>query len=176
MKKQIPLFADQACGTEHGGHSRAGKRKTARPLATRRPMHLVLKSDRARGAWSFARKQNRTVVKAAINKLSVKYGVRIFTYEILGNHIHALVQGKSRPLLQAFLRDLPARIALAVTGARKGRPAGAFFRTSIFSRVVEWGRDLLRLRHYFFKNQLEAAGVSPGLVAGWRAFAKTVPG
>lgn len=96
-------------------------------------------------------------------------------FENVGNHLHLVVQGKSRPLLQSFLRTLPAKIAFGVTGAKKGNPVGRFFDDLLFTRVVEWGRDFARLRHYFFKNKMEAAGIDEHFVEKWQSFSKTVP-
>lgn len=175
MKKQLSLFGKTSGKTDHGGASRVGRRKVARPLATKKPMHLVLRSSRAAGEWSFLRRKNRVVIKALLERLALRYGVKVMGFENVGNHLHLIVQGKSRPLLQSFLRTLPAKIAFAVTGAKKGNPVGRFFEQIVFTRVVEWGRDFARLRHYFFKNKLEADGIDEKFVKCWRDFAKTVP-
>ena len=138
-------------------------------------MHLVLRSSRAVGEWSFLRGKNRGLVNALAESLARRYGVKILGFENVGNHLHLIVQGKSRPLLQAFLRTLPAKIAFAVTGARKGNPVGRFFDQIVFTRVVEWGRDIARLKHYLFKNKMESEGLDERFVERWREFAKTVP-
>jgi REP element-mobilizing transposase RayT len=173
-RKQLGLFAGEENRSEHGGGIRRGKRKIARPIATRKPMHVILRSSRAVGEWSFLRKENRTAIETLLEKISRRYGIRVIKFQNVGNHLHLLVQGKSRVLLQSFLRTLPAKIALAITQAKKGAPQGRFFDEIIFSRVVEWGRDILRLKNYFFKNQLEAAGLPEELVTRWRSFESTV--
>lgn len=175
MKRQLSLFEKTSGRTDHGGDSRRGKRKVARPLATKKPMHLVLRSSRAVGEWSFLRRKNRAAIKALLEGLARRYGVKVMAFENVGNHLHLLVRGKSRPLLRSFLRTLPAKIAFAVTSAKKGNPVGRFFEQIVFTRVVEWGRDISRLKRYFFKNQLEAAGISREFVENWRSFAATVP-
>jgi REP element-mobilizing transposase RayT len=172
-RKQLGLFAGEENRSEHGGGVRPGKRKVARPIATCKPMHIVLRSSRAVGEWSFLRKQNRAAIEAILEKISRRYGIRVIKSQNVGNHLHLLIQGKSRVLLQSFLRTLPAKIALAIMQAKKGNPQGRFFDEIIFSRVVEWGRDILRLKNYFFKNQLEAAGLPENLVMRWRNFEKT---
>jgi REP element-mobilizing transposase RayT len=171
-RKQLGLFAGEENRSEHGGGVRRGKRKVARPIATRKPMHVVLRSSRAVGEWSFLRKKNRVAIEALLEQISRRYGIRVIKFQNVGNHLHLLIQGKSRVLLQSFLRTLPAKIALAITQAKKGNPQGRFFDEIIFSRVVEWGREILRLKNYFFKNQLEAAGLPEALVTRWRSFEK----
>lgn len=175
MYKQRPLFEKCSSNTEHGGASREGKRKVARPLATKKAMHLVLCSSRAREGWSFLRSKNYAAIELILKDLARRYGIRVMGFENVGNHLHLLVQGKSRPLLKAFLRDLPAKIAKAVTGAKKGNQVGRFFDQIIFTRVVEWGRDLARLRNYFVKNRLEANGVNAKIIESWRSFLATAP-
>ena len=174
-RKQLGLFANDCKRTEHGGVVRKGKRKVARPIATRKPMHLVLRSTRATGAWSFHRKKNSAAIEQVLSSLAKRYGIRVIGFENVGNHLHLLIQGKSRVLLQSFLRTLPAKLALAITQAKKGKPQGRFFDEIVFTRVVEWGRDILRAKDYLFKNRLEAAGVSQEIIASWRAFEKLRP-
>jgi REP element-mobilizing transposase RayT len=174
-RKQLGLFSYEKSGTEHGGETGKGKRKRARPIATRKPMHLVLRASRAVGDWNFLRKKNREQIEQILELISKRYGVKIIRFQNVGNHLHLLVLGKSRVLLQSFLRTLPAKIALAITQAKKGNPQGRFFDEILFSRVVEWGRDLDRIVRYFRKNEFEAAGVPKDALAQWRELEKLIP-
>jgi REP element-mobilizing transposase RayT len=174
-RKQLGLFSGEKSGTEHGGGTGKGKRKGARPIATRKPMHLVLRAGRAVGDWSFLRKKNREQIEQILELISKRYGVRVIRFQNVGNHLHLLIQGKSRILLQSFLRTLPAKIALAVTQAKKGNPQGRFFDEILFSRVVDWGRDLDRIVRYFRKNEFEAAGIPKDALARWRELEKLIP-
>jgi hypothetical protein len=47
---------------------------------------------------------------------------------------------------------------MLMTGAKKGRK-GKFWTELAWSRVVNWGRDLLALGDYLSKNVLESLGV-----------------
>ena len=174
-RKQLGLFSYEKSRTEHGGETGKGKRKFARPIATRKPMHLVLRASRAVGDWNFLRKKNREQIEEILELISKRYGVKIIRFQNVGNHLHLLVQGKSRVLLQSFLRTLPAKIALAITQAKKGNPQGRFFDEILFSRVVEWGRDFDRIVRYFRKNEFEAAGVPKDALARWRELEKLIP-
>jgi hypothetical protein len=163
--KQIPLIA-QKSSTAHGGEPRIGKRKVARPICTKRPLHLVLKSSRAKGPWSFY--QHKDAIKKLLKTSARQYGVRVLGYENVGNHLHLLIQGKNRPLLRAFLKVFPQRLMFQVTGARKGNPQGRFFDHILFSRVVEWGQALARMKNYLGKNRLESYGLPKDIVERWR--------
>jgi REP element-mobilizing transposase RayT len=138
--------------TAHGGAVRRGRRKLERPVSTRRPMHVVLSSERARGAWSL-RRHERTV-RDALRKMAHRFGVLVYDFANVGSHLHLLVRVRRRDAFQAFLRAFAGIVARRVTGARRGRPSGRFFSGLAWSRVVAWGRDYLGVRHYVFRNQI----------------------
>ena len=174
---QLQLFtqAQNRSRREHGGSIRQGQRKLARPLATKRPLHLVLRSLRATKSWSFLHRANRARVHALVIDTAARYGIRLYRFENVGNHLHLVVQGRTRKGIRAFLRVLPQRLMFAVTGARKGSPVGRFFDGILYSRVVSWGREFKILDSYLWKNALEALGLDRTIVAEWRAAARSVP-
>lgn len=164
---------------EHGGETRAGRRKIARPIHLKQPLHLVLRASMARGPRSMLAPSHERRVRAIVDRASYKYGVRLRRYVNVGNHLHLLVQTRTRRAFQGFLREISGRIAMLITGARKsfpiesitepseGKPArrrrapGAkrFWDHPAYTRVVSWGRDLANLKRYFIKNHFEAAGL-----------------
>ena len=154
---QRSLFSNEVraelARTEHGGAVRRGRRKLERPVSTRRPMHVVLGSDRARGPWSL-RKHGRAV-RESLREMAQRFGVRVYDFANVGSHLHLLVRARRREAFQGFLRSFAGIVARRVTGARRGRPAGPFFTGLAWSRVVRWGRDYLGVRHYVFRNQIE---------------------
>ncbi|HEY8278126.1 MAG TPA: hypothetical protein VIH99_00795 [Bdellovibrionota bacterium] len=152
-------------GKSHGGGYRKGLRKVARPIATKKPMHIILRSSRARGAWNFHKHAN--AMEAAVYRISKRFRIRIYRYQNVGNHLHLGVQAASRPEFQNFLRVLPQAVAFLVTKTRKGNPIGRFWDDLVCSRVVEWGRDWSGLRKYFDKNKFEAAGVPRETIDLW---------
>ena len=139
----------------HGGAVRAGRRKLERPVSTRRPMHVVLSSDRARGPWSLRRHQ--VAIRETLRQMARRFGIRVYDFANVGSHLHLLVRARHRHAFQAFLRSFAGIVARRVTGARRGHPAGAFFKALAWSRVVAWGRDYLGVRHYIFRNTIEGA-------------------
>lgn len=157
---------------EHGGSVRKGLRKIARPLDPARPLHVTMRSTRARGKWSFLHHRNSATVSFLVYDTAERYGIYIHKWQNVGNHIHLALQGPSRKALQAFLKVLPQRIMFAVTGARKGNPVGRFFDQILHSRVVNWGYEFKVLLEYIWKNTLEAMGFSRAEIREFRAHAR----
>ncbi|MDR3608694.1 MAG: transposase [Oligoflexia bacterium] len=156
--KQLAFTTIPKARTEHGGAIRQGKRKLARPLDPKRPLHLVLRSEKARGRLSLLYGQNWRAIERLTAKLSRRYGVRVYQFANSGNHLHLLVRGKTRKGLQDFLRVFSGKIAQFVTGAKKGHAFGKFWSALAYSRVVEWGRAFTEAKYYVLRNELEADG------------------
>jgi REP element-mobilizing transposase RayT len=154
---QLGLFAkavqSELARTAHGGSLRTGLRKLERPVSTRRPMHVVLTSERARGDWSLRRHQR--VVRDTLRSMARRFDVRVYDFANVGSHLHLLVRARRREAFQGFLRSFAGVVARRVTGARRGRPSGPFFKGLAWSRVVAWGRDYAGVRHYVFRNEIE---------------------
>ena len=155
----------------HGGAQAQGKRKCARPLTTKNPMHVVLKSSRARGEWSFLR--HAGVVEGKVRATAKKFEIRVLRYQNVGNHLHLAIQGRRRRDLQNFFRVVAQAIAYSVTGARRGKPVGKFWDALVFTRIVQWGRDWRNLGTYFEKNFWEAKGMPRDVVDLWFEIGKT---
>lgn len=143
---------------EHGGDTRRGKRKIARPLDPKRPIHLTLRSSRARGSLSLLRPAHRGPIERLLHATAKRRGLRILRFANVGNHLHLVVQIRTRRGFQAFLREITGKIATLVTGAVKGSPSGPFWDHLAWSRVVSWGHELKHVFAYLLKNMLEAEG------------------
>ena len=94
--------------------------KSKRPFSRKLAVHVVLRSSEADGAKSMLR-QARSVDAILFDEAS-RRSVRLHGAANAGNHLHLLVQAPSREHLNAFLRSVSGRIAMLVTGARKGSP------------------------------------------------------
>src|SRR5262245_51891306 len=139
--------------TQHGGEVRRGRRKLGRPVSTRRPMHLVLSSHRARGGWSL--RQHDRVVRDVMRRMARRFEIRIYDFANVGSHLHLVLRARRREGFQAFLRSFAGIVARRITGARRAHPSGPFFDGLAWTRVVSWGRDYWGLRNYVFRNQVE---------------------
>jgi len=163
---QLSLFSSNIRAelqrTEHGGDFRQGRRKLERPVSVRRPMHVVLRSERARGGWSM--KKHQAKIREALRACVLRSGVRVYDFANVGSHLHLLVRARRRDAFQRFLRTFAGIVARIVTGARRGKPlrAGPFWSALAWSRVVAWGRDFWGVRHYVFRNRIEATD-GPGI-------------
>jgi hypothetical protein len=104
-----------------------------------------------------------------------RYGVKLYRYENVGNHLHLIVRFPSRRELRAFLRVFAQGVMFLVTGARKGQPKGRFFDAIAYTRVVNWGREFTILKNYLWKNALEALGFGADEIARYRKIAQAVP-
>jgi REP element-mobilizing transposase RayT len=96
--------------TEHGGSLSSGKRKTSRPIATKRPLHIVMRSSKACGKLSFLNFQNSSAISQIIKRTTAKFHIRLFRFSNSGNHLHLLIQGSRRKDIQNFLRTAAALI------------------------------------------------------------------
>ncbi|MBY0472014.1 transposase [bacterium] len=140
---------------EHGGSIRKGKRKTQRPFDPKRPLHLTLRSTKARGHRSLL--QHKWRVWGLLQKVSERYQIRVYRFANVGNHLHLLVQARKRAQIQAFLREFAGGVANLVTGAIKGRPE-KFWDGLVWSKIVDWGRQFRATAKYVMLNVLESIG------------------
>jgi REP element-mobilizing transposase RayT len=152
-----------------------GRRKVARPIACDRMMHVVYRSSKATGEMSFRHPRNRQRINEIVDKTSFETGVELKRFRNVGNHFHFLVRAKSPEQMRRFLRLIPQRVALAITGAKKGKPYGKFFDETVFSRIVNWGYDYANVEAYLLKNAFEEMGYSARQVREFYNIVRTHP-
>ena len=140
----------------HGGTRSRGYRKTARPLAKGKWIHVTLKSSKAKGQWSMLSDRNKPEVTCILRQQSRKWGVHLAEVVNMGNHLHIKCRFQYRAGMQNFLRTAPAMIARKITGARRGVAAGKFWQGLAFTRVLSSSIEVLGLKGYFEANRLEA--------------------
>ena len=125
LTMQLPLFGRQMqaelARTEHGGDRGRGRRKLERPVSTRRPMHVVLTSHRARGPWSL-RKHDRAV-RDILRSMARQFDIRIYDFANVGSHLHIVLRARRRDAFQGFLRSFAGIVARRITGARRAHPS-----------------------------------------------------
>lgn len=139
----------------HGGEPTKGKRKLARPLATKKWIHLVLKSQRATGKYSMLSQKNAKWIDGLIKTKAKKFGIEIKDFVNMGNHIHFQIRIASRKGFQNFLRSVTSLIARFVTGARKGKSFGKFWSGLAFTRIMTSSLEVAHLEKYFEGNRIE---------------------
>ena len=140
--------------SRHGGFDGVKKRKVARPFVAQAPLHLVLKSKRAKSDWSLLHRKHRSRIASMIYTYGKRFKVRVYQFSNVGNHLHLLVKAEDRKQLADFLRVLAGRVAVVVTGAKRGvKKIGKFWDYLTWSRLVNWGHDFFNVRKYIKQNE-----------------------
>ncbi len=162
LKKNKLAFGGDLFNTRKG---RLGRR----PIDTKHTMHLVLRSSKAIGDWSFKKPANEKKIRQILEKFAQKYGIKILSAANVGNHIHLHFKLGNRHTYKPFVRAVTSAIAMAVTGINRWtRVANAlssndrlkFWDRRPFTRVIQSFRALLNLRDYIKINVLEGFGVN----------------
>ena len=139
----------------HGGERSKGKRKLRRPLATKKWIHLILKSDKAFGQHSMLSQKNASYVDRIVIEKARKFRIELNDFVNMGNHIHFQIRLKRREDFQNFLRSISSLIARFVTGAKKGKAFGRFWQALAFTRVIHTGLEIMGVEGYLLGNKIE---------------------
>jgi REP element-mobilizing transposase RayT len=115
-----------------------------------------LKSEKAKGALSFLKRDNNLAIRDILREKAKKFGVVIADFANVGNHLHIKIKVQSRESFQNFLKAVTCLIARKITGARRGKPFGKFWQALAFTRIITSRLEDLRLRGYFEANRREA--------------------
>jgi REP element-mobilizing transposase RayT len=91
-------------------------------------------------------------------RISARRQVKLYRFANVGNHLHLLVQARTRSDFQAFLREFAGAVAMSMTNAAKGRPR-KFWDGLAWSLVVNWGRQFKNVASYIMLNVLESSGL-----------------
>ncbi len=158
LKRQPSAFGGSLMKTRKG-------RKGHRPLATKATMHLVLRSTKAIGDWSFRMPKNAARVSEITSKFALKYGIKILSLANVGNHLHFHLKLSKRQTYKPFIRAVTAAIAMAVTGASRWKKLKVsakdrFWDYRPYTRIIEGLRAFLTLKDYVEINHWEGQGYS----------------
>lgn len=177
MKAAKTKFDYRRDPDSYGGvlaNTRKGRARP-RPLSITHSMHLVLRSSKARGAWSFRQPGNQQRVQAITKRFLAKYKIQLLSMANVGNHLHFHLKLSALSSYKPFIRALTAAIAMAVTGASRWQPLakhiGKFWDYRPFTRLVRTLQGRLRVQDYIALNELEGEGFarnSAKLIVGWR--------
>lgn len=129
---------------EFGGSLILGKRKSRRPLSTKHPIHLVLKST---GSSHF-NPGNRRIDKL-IRDQAKKYGIKVYDIALSWSHIHMLLKLPSRMAYLSFIRTVTALLVRLVSKKK-------IFDLRPYTKVLSWGRQFKKVVEYHTLNTLEA--------------------
>lgn len=159
--------------------------KTKRVFNAKLPLHVVLKSSKAKGAQSFLLHSRKIAI--ILSNQAARHHVRLQQVANASNHIHLLLEAPSREHLSGFLRTITGHIALCVARKRKksaiqvsgahqattqpfvelpSRETASFWDARPFSRIVSRGRDHRHVARYLGMNSTEMARLSRANVRG----------
>jgi REP element-mobilizing transposase RayT len=136
--KQFKLFKEivNLC---FGGTTLKGKRKVARPLDSKRPIHLILKATNP-----FLLLRNRQLIGNVLSYFNEKFGVKVYEYAIQADHIHLCAKIPNRPLYRAWIRAVTSTLVRKIPGLKWNlRP---------YSKIASWGRQFKILIEYIKDN------------------------
>ncbi len=157
--RQLKLFDDiNNKKSEHGGDLAIGKRKQLRPLSTKKPIHLVLRTRSATGPMSLL--LHSRFIRKLITLLCQRFAIVLYELSVNSTHIHLLIRIHDREGFKNFLRVFCGKSAMAITGARCGKPLEKKFWDLLpYTRLAQWGRAFKTVRKYVIQNQLESLGI-----------------
>jgi REP element-mobilizing transposase RayT len=141
--------------------------KTKRPISTKDPMHIVLRSGIAKGELSLLCKGRSTKIMGTIYRIADRYDIKIYDIAVNFNHLHILLKLKYRDSYSPFIRSISGIISRLVLNARKGKAKldkssmdfKKFWLHRPFSRIMNWGRDFDKLKSYIRQNILESLDI-----------------
>lgn len=106
-------FQDQSFGKPgdvFGGSLLKSHPKVKRPLATKFPIHVVLRANSSK----LRLPKTYFKVNQLIQKTAKKYGIKIYKMANVGNHLHLLIKLSKLDLWKGFIRELSSKIAALV--------------------------------------------------------------
>lgn len=105
---QLQLFHEKNITKQFGGTLLKGRKKK-RPLSTRLPIHLVLRSshNESARALSYRMKRNRMLLERVARKFQIKVYQSVFNY----THVHLVIKVPSREAYVSFIRLFSSGLA-----------------------------------------------------------------
>jgi len=143
----------------------------------------VLRSSKAKGAWSFRTAKNERKIKDLTERFAAKYGIVLHSMANVYNHLHLHIGLASKASYKPFIRALTAAIAMAITGASRWNPlkkvpGDKFWDYRPFTRLVYGAKAFLRVNDYVDVNELEGMGYfrrDAREIIAWRAYSRSRP-
>jgi REP element-mobilizing transposase RayT len=147
---------------EFGGTAMRGNAREQRPIAIKRPMHLVMRSTLAVGERSFLNSKRARKIEALVHRLGKERGVKVYRFANSGNHLHLVVLPRSRQAFKSYIKAVTGIIARLSLGVERGSAKGIkFWDAKPYTRIIEWGREYRSVCNYLLQNTLEALGFIP---------------
>ncbi len=134
--------------------------KTARPLSSKLPIHLVLRSGLKGSVFSMHHPRSFEKVNQCVRVTARKHGIKIYEYANVGNHMHLLIKLRSVPGWKPFIRELTGRLSQVIQNRKPQAKHLKCWAQRPFTRIVRgWGRAYHAVKDYVLLNQMESAGL-----------------
>jgi hypothetical protein len=143
--QQLSLLPAQP--TFHGGALSVRKRKTRRPISTKRALHLVLKATRP------VLYGQKFYIEKEVLRLTRRFKLKCYGLAVNHDHIHLNIKVQDRRIYVAFIRSFAGLVAKKI--------GPELWSLLPFTRVLAWGKDFRRNLAYLKKNRGEVSGKQP---------------
>lgn len=111
MTKQLTLFKKTPHKNFFGGKLLYKKRKSKRPLAYKKAIHLVLRSSFAKGSFSFLKSKNKNFIEKLLIETAHRFNVKLYRRAIAGNHLHLIILCPDQDAYHGFVSVVSGRCA-----------------------------------------------------------------
>jgi REP element-mobilizing transposase RayT len=162
MAKRIKQLAFNGKGIDKpkdtfGGYSFKTNAKSKRPISSKLPIHLVLRTDGRK--FSMRKPKAFILIDKIVYRTAEKYGVKIYEFANVGNHLHALIKLRHIRDWAGFIRELSGRISQEMQNLKGPQKGEKFWSFRPFTRVVaSWRKAYRDCRDYVILNRLEGGG------------------
>lgn len=152
-KRQLEFDGFKKVRDAFGGSLLKGNPKIRRPLDSKLPTLLTLRG--IQGGLKSPKVFHK--IDDIVYETAKKYGVRIYEYANVGNHLHILIRVTNLALWPAFIRELAGRIASAIKAFFKIE--GNYWKFRPHTRIVRgWKKAYKIAKDYVYLNILESKG------------------
>lgn len=120
-----------------------------RPFRAKTPIHVVFRSEMAKGTLSMGAREHARWLRAYLPALCRSLKIELMHWSNNSNHLHLLIRAERKEMFQSFLRAFPGRIARQVLGAEGLLGNGVrYWKSRPYSRIVSWGREVWNVMSY----------------------------
>jgi REP element-mobilizing transposase RayT len=151
----------------HGGTLRkSAEGRSARPLSTTDPIHLVLKINKSAVKGGLRSPHAFRLMSVLIKRYSLKFFVKVEQFSIQNDHVHLLIRGTKRSKLQSFFRVVPGQFAQNMTDTprddekseKNNKEKKKIWKYRPFTRVIKGFKPYQIVKDYIQLNECEANG------------------
>lgn len=136
-----------------------GNPRGKRPLSTKKPIHVTMRSTKAVGRRSLLNRYASQITQSTLAECAKRSGVRIYRYQNVGNHIHLVIRLHHRSSWSRFIRCFTSLLKLRLEKLWR-EPITRLFDLRPFTRVGSWGREFRTLSDYVLKNYMDRWGIA----------------